>query len=73
MKAYRSDLKKAFWPNLFVGASFQLLNPACGGTSDLPRHRRGLKHSPAATLSQNPIFEVAPIASPQNIYIFMKL
>ena len=48
---FRSYLKKAFWPNLCVGLSFQLL--------DILEYACGLKIGPALTLNQNPIFEIA--------------
>jgi len=44
----RTHLKNVFWLNIFVGASFQILNNqqvACG-----------FKLGPAAILNQNPIF-----------------
>ena len=47
----RSYLKKVFWPNLFVGASFQV-----------PIRRRrisGLNLGSAAILDQNLFFEIA--------------
>jgi len=46
----RTYLKNVFWPNIFVGASFQILDNlqvACG-----------LKLGRAAILNQNPIFEI---------------
>jgi len=46
----RTHLKNVFWPNIFAGASFQILDNhqvACG-----------LKLRPAAILNQNPIFEM---------------
>jgi len=46
-----SQLKNVFWSNIFVGASFQILDNhqvACG-----------LKLGSAAILNQNPIFETA--------------
>jgi len=46
----RSYLKNAFWPNIFVGASFQIL--------DIQKYACGLKLGPAAILNQNPIFEI---------------
>ena len=49
----RSYLKNVFWPNLFGGASFQLPIRL--------RRTSGLKRGPAATLNQNPIFEIASI------------
>ncbi len=47
----RSYLKNVFWPNAFVGASFQILK--------ILKYSSGLKLGPAATLNQNPIFEMA--------------
>jgi len=46
----RTHLKNVFWPNTFVGASFQILDP--------PQADCGLKLGPAAILNQNPIFEM---------------
>jgi len=48
---FRSHLKKEFWPNLCVGASFQLLG--------ILTYARGLNFEPALTLNQNSIFEMA--------------
>ena len=62
-----SHLKNVFWPHIFVGASFQILdNPqvACGLRptdrirSDGESSYAG-KLGPAAILNQNPIFEMA--------------
>ena len=47
----RSYLKKVFWPNLRVGASFQVL--------DILEYACGLKLGPALILNQNPFFEMA--------------
>jgi hypothetical protein len=47
----RSYLKNVFWPNIFVGAAFQIL--------DIQQYASGLKLGPAAILNQNPIFEMA--------------
>jgi hypothetical protein len=47
----RSHLKNVFWPNIFVGAEFQIL--------DIQQYASGLKLGPAAILNQNPIFEMA--------------
>ena len=47
----RSCLKKVFWPNLFVGASFQIL--------EIRQYSSGLKRGPASILNQNPFFEMA--------------
>jgi len=46
----RTHLKNVFWPNIFVGASFQIL--------DIQQYASGLKLGPAAILNQNPIFEI---------------
>jgi hypothetical protein len=46
----RTHLKNVFWPNIFVGASFQIL--------DIQQYASGLKLRPAAILNQNPIFEM---------------
>jgi len=43
--------KNVFWPHIFVGASFQIL--------DNPQVACGLKLGPAAIWNQNPIFEMA--------------
>ena len=45
-----SHLKNVFWPNIFVGALFQIL--------DIQQYACGLKLGPAAILNQNPIFEM---------------
>jgi len=53
-----SHLKNIFWPHIFIGASFQILDSqqvACGSNSAMPRFSRG-DHG---TLNQNPIFENA--------------
>jgi len=47
----RSHLKNVFWPHIFVGASFQIL--------DNQQVACGLKLGPAVILYQNPIFEMA--------------
>jgi len=44
-----SYLKNAFWPNIFVGASFQIL--------DNQQVACGFKLDSAEILNQNPIFE----------------
>ena len=44
-----THLKNVFWPNIFVGASLQIL--------DIQQYASGLKLGPAAILNQNPIFE----------------
>jgi hypothetical protein len=46
----KTHLKNVFWPNIFVGASFQIL--------DIQQYASGLKLGPAAILNQNPIFEI---------------
>ena len=54
VKKSRSQLKNVFWPHIFVGASFQILDNqlvACG-----------LKLGPAAIWNQNPNFEMAFLA-----------
>jgi len=48
-----NHLKNVFWPNIFVGVSLQIL--------DNQKVACGLKLGPAATLNQNPIFEMASI------------
>jgi hypothetical protein len=61
LKKARTHLKNAFWPNIFVGASFQIL--------DIQQYASGLKLGSAARvpakpigedgiLNQNPIFEM---------------
>jgi hypothetical protein len=50
-KKAKSHLKNVLWPNIFVGASFQIL--------DIQQYASGLKLGPAAILNQNPIFEMA--------------
>jgi hypothetical protein len=62
----RTHLKNVFWPNIFVGASFQILDIqqyASGlrptkiiGSAGSPAQRGKL--GPAAILNQNPIFEM---------------
>ena len=46
----RTHLKNVFWPNIFVGAWFQIL--------DIQQYACGYKLGPAAILNQNPIFEI---------------
>ena len=46
---FRTHHKNVFWPNIFVGASLQILN--------IQQYACGLKLGPAAILNQNPIFE----------------
>ena len=48
---FRSYFKKVYWPNLYVGPSFQLL--------EILEYVCGLKLGPALTLSQDPFFEMA--------------
>jgi hypothetical protein len=45
---FRTHLKNVFWPNIFVGASLQIL--------DIQQYASGLKLGPVAILNQNPIF-----------------
>jgi len=45
----RTHLKTVFWPNIFVGASLQIL--------DIQQYASGLKLGPAAILNKNSIFE----------------
>jgi hypothetical protein len=49
-KANRIQLKNVFWPNIFVGASLQIL--------DIQQYACGFKLSHAAIMNQNPIFEM---------------
>jgi hypothetical protein len=49
-RSFRTYLKNVFWPNIFVGASFQIL--------DIQQYASGLKLGSAAILNQNPIFEI---------------
>jgi hypothetical protein len=42
--------KIGFWPNIFVGASFKILN--------IQQYASGFKLGSAAILNQNPIFEM---------------
>jgi hypothetical protein len=49
--AIRSYLNNVFWPNIFVGASFKIL--------EILKYSSGSKRGPAAILNQNPIFEMA--------------
>jgi hypothetical protein len=46
-----SHLKKIFWPNIFVGSRFQILN--------IQAYASGLKPGSAVILNQNPFFEMA--------------
>jgi len=50
-KRTRTYLKNVFWPHIFVGASFQIL--------DNQQVACGFKLGPAAIWNQNPIFEMA--------------
>ena len=52
-KVARSVLKNVFWPNIFVGAAFKIL--------DIQQYASGFKLGPAAILNQNPIFEMGSI------------
>jgi hypothetical protein len=65
-KYTRTHLKNVFWPNIFVGASLQILDiqqyacglrPTRGIRSDGESSNAG-KLGPAAILNQNPIFEM---------------
>jgi len=47
---HRTPLKNVFWPHIFVGASFQIL--------DNQQVACGLKLGPAAIWNQNLIFEM---------------
>ena len=47
---FRTQLKNVFWPNIFVDASFQIL--------DIQQYASGLELGPASILNQNPIFEM---------------
>ena len=64
----RSYLKNVFWPHIFVGASFQIL--------DNQQVACGFKLGPAAILNQNPIFEMASksatVTKPVTIVDFEK-
>ena len=51
LPAVRSYLKKVFWPNFFVGASFKIF--------EILKYACGFKLGPAANLNQNPFFEMA--------------
>ena len=46
-----SHLKKVFWPNIFVGSRFQILN--------MQAYASGLEPESAAILNQNPFFKMA--------------
>ena len=50
MGILRTHLKNVFWPNIFVGAAFKILN--------IQQYASGFKLGPAAILNQNPIFEM---------------
>jgi hypothetical protein len=64
--AMRIHRKNVFWPNIFVGAAFQILDNqqvACGfrptkGIRPGGKSRLAGKLGPAAILNQNPIFEM---------------
>jgi hypothetical protein len=49
--ACKSHPKNVFWPNIFVGVSFKIL--------DIQQYACGYKLGSAAILNQNPIFEMA--------------
>jgi hypothetical protein len=57
----RSHLKNVFWPNIFVGALFQIL--------DIQQYACGLKLGPAAILNQNPIFEMPSNKKATRLYL----
>ena len=59
---FRTHLKNVFWPNIFVGTSFQILN--------IQQYACGLKLGPAAILNQNPIFEMGSIYLLQKVAIW---
>jgi len=46
----RTHLKNVFWPNIFVGVSFKIL--------DIQQYASGFKLGSASILNQNPIFEM---------------
>jgi hypothetical protein len=50
---FGTRLKNVFWPNLFVGVAFQIL--------DIQQYASGFKLGPAAILNQNPILETGSI------------
>jgi len=58
----RSYLKKVFWPNFFVGASFKIL--------EILKYACGFKLGPAANLNQNPFFEMASNKRPGVIVLY---
>jgi len=58
-----SHLKKVFWPNIFVGTRFQILN--------IQAYASGLKPESAAILNQNPFFEMACSLAFGNFFIFV--
>ena len=49
--ATTSHLKKVFWPNIFVGSLFQVL--------DILQYACGLEKESVAILNQNPFFDMA--------------
>jgi len=61
----RTHLKNVFWPNIFVGASLQILDRQQYASGLRPtkimgsggKSRSAGKLGPAAILNQNPIFE----------------
>jgi len=57
----RNHLKNVFWHNIFVGASFQIL--------DNQQVACGLKLGPAAILNQNPIFEMPSNKKATRLYL----
>jgi hypothetical protein len=62
----RTHLKNVFWPNIFVGASLQILDIQQYASGLRPtkrilsdgKSRAAGKLGPAAILNQNPIFEM---------------
>jgi hypothetical protein len=72
-----SHPKNAFWPNIFVGALFQIpIRPrrTCGlrppkGIGPDGKSRLAGKLGPAAILNQNPIFEMASNKKATRFYL----
>jgi hypothetical protein len=64
-KVLRTHLKNVFCPNIFVGASLQIL--------DIQQYASGLKLGPVAILNQNPIFEIGSIKCAAGIELAWKL
>jgi hypothetical protein len=68
MATFRAHLKNVFWPNIFVGASFQILNPPQADPGLRPTGRirpegessYAGKLCSAEILNKNPIFEIGP-------------